>query len=233
MKTCLVVEDSRLARKEIIHQLNELGLFKQILEAANGEDAIQLLKEHQPDVVFLDIHLPGMNGFELLERLDDVPPVIFTTAYDKYAIKSFEFNTIDYLLKPIKRERLEKAILKLKPAQEETNQQKSPKQIFIRDGDKAWFAKLDDIRLIESVGNYSRVHFNEHKPLLQRSLNYLENVLDSNTFFRANRQQIINLNFIEKLDAWFNGKLKLVLTSKEEIEVSRRRSQKIKDLFSI
>lgn len=234
MKTCLVVEDSRLARQEIIHQLNELGLFKQILEAANGEDAIQLLKEHQPDVVFLDIHLPGMNGFELLERLDDVPPVIFTTAYDKYAIKSFEFNAIDYLLKPIKKERLEKAVLKLKPSQEEVaNPQKSPKQIFIRDGDKAWFAKLDDIRLIESVGNYSRVHFNEHKPLLQRSLNYLENVLDPNTFFRANRQQIINLNFIEKLDTWFNGKLKLVLTSKEEIEVSRRRSQQIKDLFSI
>lgn len=234
MKTCLIVEDSRLARKEMVHLLGELDYFENIIEADNAENAVTLLKKHQPDVVFLDIHLPGMNGFDFLESLDELPPVIFTTAYDEYAIKSFEYNAIDYLLKPIKKERLEKAVLKLKSEQKTTALPKIPRQqIFIRDGEKCWFAKLSDIRLIESVGNYSRVYFNDEKPLLQRSLNYLENALDTNTFFRANRQQIINVNYIQNLDTWFNGKLKLTLTTGEVIEVSRRRSQAIKELFSI
>ena len=234
MKTCLIVEDSRLARQELSHLLEELAYFEKILLAENAEEALQLLNKHQPDVVFLDIHLPGMNGFDFLESLNEIPPIIFTTAYDQYAIKSFEYNAIDYLLKPIKKERLEKAILKIKTELEQPTSSNPPRnQIFIRDGDKCWFAKLSDIRLIESVGNYSRVYFEKEKPLLQRSLNYLENALDTTTFFRANRQQIINLNYIRKLDTWFNGKLKLTLTTGEEIEVSRRRSQQIKELFSI
>jgi len=234
MKTCLIVEDSRLARQELSHLLEELAYFEKILLAENAEEALQLLNKHQPDVVFLDIHLPGMNGFDFLESLNEIPPIIFTTAYDQYAIKSFEYNAIDYLLKPIKKERLEKAILKIKTELEQPASSNPPRnQIFIRDGDKCWFAKLSDIRLIESVGNYSRVYFEKEKPLLQRSLNYLENALDTTTFFRANRQQIINLNYIRKLDTWFNGKLKLTLTTGEEIEVSRRRSQQIKELFSI
>jgi len=234
MKTCLIVEDSRLARQELSHLLEELAYFEKILLAENAEEALQLLNKHQLDVVFLDIHLPGMNGFDFLESLNEIPPIIFTTAYDQYAIKSFEYNAIDYLLKPIKKERLEKAILKIKTELEQPASSNPPRnQIFIRDGDKCWFAKLSDIRLIESVGNYSRVYFEKEKPLLQRSLNYLENALDTTTFFRANRQQIINLNYIRKLDTWFNGKLKLTLTTGEEIEVSRRRSQQIKELFSI
>ncbi len=236
MKTCLVVEDSRLARKEITHLLDELSMFEKIFQAENAEDAITLLNQEDPDVVFLDIHLPGKNGFDLLESLDELPQVIFTTAYDEYAIKSFEYNAIDYLLKPIKKERLEKAISKLyfsTSSKTHTDSGTSRNQIFIRDGEKCWFAKLDEIYLIESVGNYSRVYFNNDKPLLQRSLNYLENALDQNVFFRANRQQIINLNYIDKLDTWFNGKLKLKLKSGDEIEVSRRKSQEIKHLFSI
>lgn len=178
--------------------------------------------------------MPGMNGFEFLESLTEIPPVIFTTAYDEYAIKSFEFNAIDYLLKPIKKDRLEKAIEKLDIQDEvEKKPNKLEQQVFVRDGERCWFVQLKDIRLFESVGNYSKVYFEDQKPMIQKSLNYLESVLDENSFFRVNRQQIVNLNHVAKMDAWFNGKLKIVLKSGEEIEVSRRQSQKIKNMFSL
>ena len=204
MSSCLVVEDSRLARKELVSILSEINVFDEIMEAENGEDAKILLEKRLPGVIFLDIHLPGMNGFEFLESLDQIPKVIFTTAYDEYAIKSFDYNAIDYVLKPIKKERLEKAIGKLDLGKTKTKRADFPtQQIFVRDGEKCWFVKINDIRIFESVGNYSRIYFEENKPLVQRSLNYLEGVLDESTFFRVNRQQIINLNYIEKLDTWF------------------------------
>jgi len=234
MSICLVVEDSRLARKEIVQILEELDVFEKIEVAENGENAKILLEKHQPDVIFLDIHLPGMNGFEFLESLDQIPKIIFTTAYDEYAIKSFNYNAIDYVLKPIKKERLEKAISKLELDETTTKRADFPvQQVFVREGEKCWFVKMEDIRIFESVGNYSRIYFENNKPMIQRSLNYLEEVLDESTFFRVNRQQIINLNFIDKLDTWFNGKLKITLKTGEEIEVSRRRSNQIKQLFSL
>lgn len=234
MSICLVVEDSRLARKELVTMLSEVDVFDKILEAENGEDAKVLLEESSPEVVFLDIHLPGMNGFEFLESLDSIPKIIFTTAYDEYAIKSFDYNAIDYVLKPIKKERLEKAITKLDLEKTKTKRSDFPtQQIFVRDGEKCWFVKMRDIRIFESVGNYSRIYFDDNKPLVQRSLNYLEGVLDEGMFFRVSRQQIINLNYIEKLDTWFNGKLKITMKTGEEIEVSRRRSNEIKRIFSL
>ena len=236
MKKCLVVEDSRLARKEMVQLLTEIDAFDSIEEAANGEEAKTLLETFHPDVIFLDIHLPGMNGFEFLESLDQIPKVIFTTAYDEYAIKSFDYNAIDYVLKPIKKQRLEKAIAKLnldeaplKPVRPGMAAQ----QVFVRDGEKCWFVKIEDIRIFESVGTYSRIFFEDNKPLIQRSLNYLEGVLDKNIFFRINRQQIINLQYIEKLDTWFAGKLKVTLKTGEQMEVSRRRSHQIKEMFSL
>ena len=236
MRKCLVVEDSRLARKELVQLLSGIEAFDLIREASSGEEALSLIEEFQPDVLFLDIHLPGMNGFDLLERLTRIPKVIFTTAYDEYAIKSFDYNAIDYVLKPVKKERLVKAISKLNLAEAPVNpgQAFNPaQQVFVRDGEKCWFVKISDIRIFESVGNYSRIYFENNKPLIQRSLNYLEGVLDQGVFFRINRQQIINLNYIEKLDNWFSGKLKVTLKTGEELEVSRRRSSQLKELFSL
>lgn len=236
MRNCLVVEDSRLARKELVQLLKEIDAFDSIEEAANGEEAKVLLEASQPEVIFLDIHLPGMSGFEFLESLDQIPKVIFTTAYDEYAIKSFDYNAIDYVLKPIKKERLEKAIdkLKLDEAAPKTGPSSLPaQQVFVRDGENCWFVKLDDIRIFESVGNYSRVYFNDKKPLIQRTLSYLEGVLDKGKFFRINRQQIINLQFIEKVDTWFTGKLLVTLKTGEQLEVSRRRANQLKQLFSL
>jgi two-component system LytT family response regulator len=236
MIKCLVVEDSRLARKELVQLLLEINTFDAIEEAANAEEAKALLDEFQPDVIFLDIHLPGKNGFEFLESLDQIPKVIFTTAYDEYAIKSFDYNAIDYVLKPIKKERLEKAIAKLKLHELPPKIQRSgsaAQQVFVRDGENCWFVKMSDIRIFESVGNYSRIYFNDKKPMIQRSLSYLEGVLDNATFFRINRQQIINLQFIDKVDTWFTGKLLVTLKTGEKMEVSRRRASQLKELFSL
>jgi len=235
MNSCLVVEDSRLARKELVALIEKTGFFKEIKQAQDAEEAKAILEEVNPDVLFLDIHLPGKNGFEFLESLDFSPQVIFTTAYDEYAIKSFDYNTIDYLLKPIKESRLLQALEKLKADEEAVvAKDKNPdRQVFVRDGERCWFVKLSEIRLFESVGNYSKVYFKEEKPMILKSLSYLESVLDEDVFFRVNRKQIVNLNNVVKMDTWFNGKLKIVLNSGEEIEVSRRQSHRIKSMFSL
>lgn len=234
MNICLVVEDSRLARVELVQLLTSVGAFEEILEAKDALEAKEKLEEYNPDVIFLDIHLPGMNGFEFLESLDYSPKIIFTTAYDEYALKSFDYNAIDYLLKPIRQEKLEKAIEKLALGQQQRAKTISmEQQIFVRDGENCWFVKLADIRYFESVGNYCKVYFEQHKPMIQKSLNALEGMLDEQRFIRVNRQQIVNLAYIDKMVVWFNGKLKITLKTGEEMEVSRRQSQRIKALFSL
>jgi len=144
--------------------------------------------------------------------------VIFTTAYDEYAIKAFEYNTLDYLLKPLKPERLALALDKVQNSLQEEREQEAKhaegeflsvdKRVFVKDGDKCWLVRLGDIRMFEVYGNYSRVFFEGNKPLILRSLNQLEERLDPTIYFRANRQQVINLEMIEKVDTWFNGRLK-------------------------
>ncbi|WP_235297515.1 LytR/AlgR family response regulator transcription factor [Portibacter marinus] len=232
----VIVEDSRLARKELMAMIREVNIFSDLIEVADGAEAVNVIQKVQPDVIFLDIHLPGMNGFEVLEALDFVPPVIFTTAFDEYAIKSFEYNAVDYLMKPIRKERLEKAISKLNhsPTEQDRVEKISvDQQIFVRDGEKCWFVKVSDIRLFESVGNYTRIYFDDEKPLVLKSLSYLEGILDDQRFFRANRQQIMNVHFVDKISTGFNGKLKIILVTGEEVMVSRRQSAEFKTLFSL
>ncbi|MGB3586354.1 MAG: LytTR family DNA-binding domain-containing protein [Tunicatimonas sp.] len=230
---CLVVEDSRLARQELVHQLSAMQVFDEIRAVANTDEALAEIADAVPDVIFLDIHLPGKTGFDLLETLDLVPRVIFTTAYDQYAIRSFEHNTIDYLLKPISPERLHQAVGKLQ-AGNTSKEKKSPDdKVFVRDGERCWFVPLRDIRLFESVGNYVRIYFDEHSPLIQKSLSALEVVLDESIFYRVNRQQMINLTYVQSIDTWFSDTLKVTLQTGEEVEVSRRQSARLKKLFSL
>jgi len=166
--------------------------------------------------------------------LDEIPVVIFTTAYDEYAIKSFEYNAFDYLLKPINKERFAKSIKKLLPILEEkdntteTKKLSEESQIFIKEGEQCWMVLLKDISLFEIVGNYTRVYFEDKKPLIYKSLNQIESKLPDHRFFRANRQQVVNLKHIENVVPWFNGKLKMTLDNGNEVEVSRRQSQKFK-----
>ncbi len=235
----IIIEDSRLARVELKSMLEKHPTIEIIAEAENGSQGKELIETHQPDLVFLDINMPSKNGFEMLESLDYIPTVIFTTAYDEYAIKSFEYNAFDYLLKPIKPERLAKTIEKIQNLQStkfDGNNKKlnASSQVFVRDGEKCWIIKLEEIRVFEICGNYSRVYFKEFKPLILKSLNQLEERLDDNTFFRANRQQIINLDKIKNVEPWFNGRIKLWLgEANQEVEVSRRQSVKLKEILSL
>ncbi|MCB0373567.1 MAG: response regulator transcription factor [Muricauda sp.] len=236
---CVIVEDSRLARnelKELIKQHDDLQI---VGEAENVDAGFELIQGERPDLLFLDINMPEKDGFELLEMLDEVPITIFTTAYDEYAIKSFEYNALDYLLKPVSAKRfdmaLEKVRAKLDESQNTSKERKlsESSQIFIKDGESCWLVKIGDISLFEIVGNYTRVFFEDKKPLLYKSLNQVEEKLPEESFFRANRQQIINTNYIENVVPWFNGKLKLTLKNGEEVEVSRRQSYIFKDKMSL
>lgn len=184
--------------------------------------------------------MPEKDGFDLLEMLDEVPIIIFTTAYDEYAIKSFEYNALDYLLKPVSNKRFDMAIEKVRAKMVDkqvdrpaTKKLTEGSQIFIKDGEDCWLVKIGDISLFEIVGNYTRVFFEDKKPMLYKSLNQVEEKLPEDSFFRANRQQIINTNYIENVVPWFNGKLKLTMKNGEEVEVSRRQSYIFKDKMSL
>lgn len=236
----LVIDDERLARQELIKLLKKHQEIEIIGEAANTDEGVAMIKELKPDLIFLDIHMPGKTGFDLLAELDDVPRVIFVTAYDEYAIEAFKVNALDYLLKPVEPKLLSAAIDRvflLKPDEEvsEPSEDKltEESQIFLKDGDKCWFVSLKDVRMFESEGNYVRVFFNNYKPLILKSLNNLEKKLDETTFFRANRKFIINLKWIESIENWFSGGLLVKLKGGETVEVSRRQAARFKDMMSL
>lgn len=233
----IIVDDERLARTELQSLLLQFPEIKIIAQCNNAEDAINEIDKLKPDLVFLDIHMPGKDGFGVLEELDHMPQVIFVTAYDEYAIKAFEVNALDYLLKPIHPERLEEAIKKLDTTPNtiinDRDKLTENESVFVKDGDKCWFVKLSDVPLFESQGNYVHVYFDGNKPLILKSLNTLANKLDDRIFFRANRKFIINLNWIEAIENWFNGGLKVKLKSGHEVEISRRQASKLKELKSL
>lgn len=241
----LIVDDERLARNELKRLLEPYTKIEIVGEAANAEEALVMIDDLQPELLFLDIQMPGKNGFELLSSIEGKSPeVIFTTAYDEYAIKAFEFNALDYLLKPIDTERLKETIHRIEENQAHTeipvsNHERVEKvlgendQVFVKDGEKCWFVKLGKVRLFESMGNYVRLHFDDQKPLVLKSLNNLEERLDPGTYFRANRKHIINLHWIEKIEPWFSGGLLVTLQGGDKIEISRRQAIRFKELMSL
>jgi two-component system LytT family response regulator len=238
--TAIIVDDERLAREGIKQLLAETEEIELIGEAANADEAIELVEKYKPQLLFLDIEMPEKNGFDLLEELIETPYVIFTTAYNEFALKAFEVNAMDYILKPIELTRLKEAIARVKKQIIEIDQQpKSNRnlseqdQVFIRDGDKCWFVKLTEIRMIESAGNYAKIHFDKYQPLIHKTLNALDERLSPSLFFRANRQQIINLQYIDKIEPFFNAGFLIYLKDGTKVEVSRRQSVKFKEMMSL
>lgn len=241
----IIIDDERLARTELRKLLQDFPEVEIVDEASNAEEGLQKIENHNPELIFLDIQMPGKTGFDMLSELDHAPQVIFTTAYDEHALKAFEVNALDYLLKPVEPRRLADAIEKLKrsspPApMDKTNTHFEPTsilgendQVFVKDGERCWFVKLSDVRLFESVGNYAKVFFGTNKPLILKSLNALEERLDDRVFFRANRKHIVNLRMIDKIEPYFNGGLLLELKGGEKIEVSRRQTVKFKEMMSL
>ncbi|MBC7652174.1 MAG: response regulator [Deinococcales bacterium] len=241
--TAIIIDDERLARNELKKLLQDHSDIEVIDEAANVDEGLEKIELHNPELIFLDIQMPGKTGFDLLTEIDKAPKVIFTTAYDEYAIKAFEVNALDYLLKPIEPKRLSDSINKLhdelhrEKSEGQTGFNRGPlnehDQVFVKDGERCWFVKLGEIRLFESVGNYAKVFFGTNKPLILKSLNALEERLDERMFFRANRKHIVNLRWIEKIEPYFNGGLLVDLKGGEKIEVSRRQTVKFKEMMSL
>ncbi|QQR85513.1 MAG: response regulator transcription factor [Flavobacteriales bacterium] len=233
----LIVDDERLARKELMSLLAKHPEVEIVGEAANADDAEKLVAELRPDLLFLDINMPGRDGFQLLEALDPAPHVIFVTAYDEHALRAFKVNALDYVMKPVEPQLLEAALNKVPRITEEGSPQRdilrADDQIFLRDGEKCWFCTLKDVRYFQSEGNYVRVFFNDQKPMVLRSLNTLEKRLDPLVFFRTSRKHIINLQWVEKIEPWFNGGLMVKLKTGEQVEVSRRQGARFKDLLSL
>ena len=242
MYKAIIIDDERLARNELKKLLLEFPQIEVLDEAANAEEGIEKIDSLNPDLIFLDIQMPGRTGFDMLQELDKAPHVIFTTAYDEYALKAFEVNALDYLMKPIEPKRLADALQKLQQAEdkEAVSQQALQRgiltesdQVFVKDGERCWFVKLSEVRLFESVGNYAKVFFAGNKPLILKSLNALEERLDEKTFFRANRKHIVNMRMIEKIEPYFNGGLLLEIQGGEKVEVSRRQAVKFKEMMSL
>ena len=244
MIKAIIIDDERLARNELKKLLSEFPEIEIVAEAANANEGMEKIDNLAPELIFLDIQMPGKTGFDMLAEMDRTPNVIFTTAYDEYALKAFEVNALDYLLKPIEPKRLADAIQKLQGHEDKDDQNSLPlnfnrsvlqenDQVFVKDGERCWFVKLTDIRLFESVGNYAKVYFGPNKPLILKSLNSLEERLDEKIFFRANRKHIVNLRMIEKVEPYFNGGLLLELKGGEKIEVSRRQTVKFKEMMSL
>ncbi|MCG2462168.1 response regulator transcription factor [Flavobacteriaceae bacterium F89] len=233
----IIIDDERLAREEVKRALSNYPEFVVIGEAANVDDAIVLIEKENVDLIFLDIHMPEKSGFDLLEELTVIPEVVFTTAYDQYAVKAFEVNAIDYLVKPLREERFRITIEKIKTAFSKRWAKRDTlpmnHKIFIKDGEKCFFIPLTDIRLIQSMDNYARLFFGNEKAMIKRSLNLLAEKLDPTIFFRINRSQIVNTQFIKEIHPYFNGKLQITLTSGESLEVSSRQSAKFKNWNSL
>jgi len=242
MHKAIIIDDERLARNELKKLLLEFPQIEVIDEAANANEGAEKIESQNPDLVFLDIQMPGKTGFDMLLDLDKAPHVIFTTAYDEFALKAFEVNALDYLMKPIEPRRLADALQKLQLAdeKEQASQQFINRgllgendQVFVKDGERCWFVKLAEVRLFESVGNYAKVFFAGNKPLILKSLNALEERLDERVFFRANRKHIVNMRMIEKIEPYFNGGLLLDIQGGEKVEVSRRQAVKFKEMMSL
>jgi two-component system LytT family response regulator len=252
----IIVEDSRLARLELKALLELHPEVEIIDEAKNIEIAQEKIEALNPDLIFLDINMPNGNGFELLERLAQCPYVIFTTAYSEFALKAFEVNALDYLVKPIHPKRLAGSIEKLNQRILETtqsylNQQTSengniptPKnaaelpisiehKIFVKDGEQCWLIDVAKIRYFESCGNYAKIYFETHKPMIYKSLNLIEQRLNPNIFIRTNRQFIVNTHFIRAIETNGNTGLMLTMDDGRDIDVSRRHTNTFKHLLSL
>lgn len=247
----VVIDDERLAREELKSILKEYPEISVVGEAQNGEEGIELIKKTDPDLIFLDVNMPELSGFEMLKKLDNIPHVIFITAYDEYALKAFDVNALDYILKPIDPERLAEAIEKLKEREEaefeSTHEMRTSRKdrmltstdkVFVKDGEKCFFVELSKVRMLESDGNYVKVYFGKNRPLILRSLNSFESRLDPEHFFRANRKFIINLDWIDSVENWFNGGLRVELKheidgKKETVDISRRQAIRFRELLSL
>jgi len=239
----MVIEDSRLAREGLMRMLKGFVGVEVVAEAENPAQALVLIEQIQPELLFLDIHMPGGSGFDLLNQLAYSPKVIFTTAYSEYAIKSFEHHTIDYLLKPVSFKRLETALQKLQdnPGGQMAEQAPEPMlkpclemsdKIFLKDNQKCHLVSLAEMDYFESCKNYVRIFFGQQNAFIKKSLNNVEQRLPGRYFFRVNRQYIVNLNAVKTIGEAIGDGYIITMTDGKVLDISRRNASLLKERLS-
>ena len=242
----ILIDDEELACKRLRKLLGNYDDVKIIDEARNGEEAIEKIETLHPDVIFLDIQMPGVNGFDVARRLTFKPFIIFATAYDEYALKAFEENSVDYLLKPIEQKRLDAAMEKLRRLYDASKLKLSEnverllsqiasnplKRLQIKTGDKIFLVDIDDVVYFEAKEKYTFLHTVDHDHIVDFTLAELEAKLDKTIFFRIHRSHIVHVKYIRELVKWFGGKYKLRLKDKNgtELIVSRGYVDQIRSL---
>ena len=239
--TTLLIDDEKLARERLKELLSHFNSTFQIVgEAKNGNEAENLMKELNPDIIFLDIEMPGKNGFELLAGLSKLPIIIFCTAHEEYALKAFDTNSVDYLVKPIQLERLEKTVRKINALQQnltstqlqqviqEISQQKKEQKmtsITVKKKDKIIFIKLENVNHFEAKDKYIIIHTHQGEELIESSLAKLVEKLPNN-FVQVHRKYIINTNYVRELQKYFNSRYLITLKNKEQTQITTGRSYK-------
>lgn len=241
MKKVLLIDDEAAGRKMISQYLAEYKEFVVIGEANNGVDAVKLINEFKPDLIFLDIQMPGMTGFDVLTHIDEIPQVIFSTAYDKYALEAFEVHAVDYLLKPYTRERFRKAIERirnsegtagLKPLAESLLMDKPsyPERILVQLAKKLITISVHDIIRIEADGDYSSLITENGKYLSNYGISKLSERLDNEVFIRVHRSSVINLNYIKEVNKYVSS-YDVVMQNNDLVRVSRGYMDNLKKLM--
>ena len=232
----LIVDDERLARDELRRLLRVHPDVEIVGEAATADAAVARASASDVDLMLLDVEMPGGSGFDVLERLEQVPAVVFTTAYDEFAVRAFEVNALDYLMKPIHPDRLASALDRVRPTlatRPVGAASQRLERVFVRDGERCWLIAVASIALFESDGNYTRVCFDGNRPLVRTPLQRLEARLDPAVFFRASRTHILNLRFVERIEPAVNDGLTVHLRTVGEVPVSRRQARRLRDAWGI
>lgn len=242
----LLVDDTRLARVEMRTLLAAHADIDVVGEADDVGGAVDAIERLRPDCVVLDIQMPSGTGFDVLERIDHAPLVVFSTAYDQHALRAFEANALDYVVKPVEPARLASAMERVRARMRQSpdahtdisNVAARPllgldDQVFLRDGERCWFVALSDISRIVVDGNYARVWFKDEQALLMRSLSALEARLASGVFFRANRNTLVNLRHVRGVDLSVGDGYTLALRDGAEVEVSRRQARELRERLAL
>jgi DNA-binding LytR/AlgR family response regulator len=242
----LIVDDEAPARKRLKRLLADVKGIELIGEAENGLQAMEMVERERPDLVLLDIQMPGLDGFGVIEALEDPPPIIFVTAYDEYAIRAFEVNALDYLLKPFSRVRLEKAIhraqtalaeeqafaARLRPLLESLAAQgRYLTRLAVRDRDRIRVLGASEIDWIGVEEEQVVVHAGNKAYPIRRTLAELASRLDPTTFFRAHRSAIVNLNRVQEVIPWFKGSHKIRLSTGAEVDLSRAQTRALRKIL--